>query len=99
MFFYEQHDVSGDVLDAELQQLGLPKEHSASVSRVFSTQNSKLKQALRLGSFKLTRNVEAVECGVESLQTTRGNVEMMKLAISYRCRISLEKNRTFVTLS
>lgn len=86
VFLHEQHDVSSDVLDAELQQLGLPKEHSASVSRVFSTQNAKLRQSLCLGSLKLTRNVEVAECGVESVPTTKGNMEMVKLAISYRCR-------------
>lgn len=45
--------VGGPVLDSELQQLGLPKEHAAALTRVYSEHQPRLRQALRQGSLKV----------------------------------------------
>lgn len=44
--------VGGPVLDSELQQLGLPKEHAAALTRVYSEHQPRLRQALRQASLK-----------------------------------------------
>lgn len=44
--------VDGPVLDSELQQLGLPREHAAALTRVYSEHQARLHQALRQDSLK-----------------------------------------------
>ncbi|CAH2273474.1 COMM domain-containing 4 [Pelobates cultripes] len=50
-----KHNVSSDNLSSELQQLGLPKEHAASLCRSYEDKQSALQETLRESSLRLTR--------------------------------------------
>lgn len=77
--------MDGRVLDSELQQLGLPKEHAASTGRVFSAEKSRLAAALSLTSLRLTSCVEVARCGVERLQGSDApDLEMVELVLTYK---------------
>ena len=55
-----KYNVDGDSLSNELQQLGLPREHSVSLHKVYEDNSGKLQGTLRETSFRLDRlkNVE-----------------------------------------
>uniref|UniRef100_A0A8C5QUQ0 COMM domain containing 4 n=1 Tax=Leptobrachium leishanense TaxID=445787 RepID=A0A8C5QUQ0_9ANUR len=50
-----KHNVSSDNLSSELQQLGLPKEHAASLCRSYEEKQNALQETLRESSLRLTR--------------------------------------------
>ncbi|XP_068082179.1 COMM domain-containing protein 4 isoform X2 [Anabrus simplex] len=56
-----QHGVDEEALNSELQQLGLPREHSLALCRVYSEQLSILTQVLRASSlrFGMLKNVDS----------------------------------------
>lgn len=47
-----KHSVDGESLSSELQQLGLPKEHAASLCRCYEEKQSPLQEHLRAGSLR-----------------------------------------------
>ncbi|KAL0968903.1 hypothetical protein UPYG_G00273460 [Umbra pygmaea] len=59
-----KHDVDSDSLSSELQQLGLPKEHSTGLCKAYEEQHSALQQRLRRSSLRLGR-LEAVSWRVD----------------------------------
>ncbi|XP_073442951.1 COMM domain-containing protein 4 isoform X3 [Dendrobates tinctorius] len=50
-----KHNVSGDNLSSELQQLGLPREHAASLCRSYEEKQTALQEMLRENSLRLSR--------------------------------------------
>uniref|UniRef100_H0V6U8 COMM domain containing 4 n=1 Tax=Cavia porcellus TaxID=10141 RepID=H0V6U8_CAVPO len=50
-----KHSVDGDSLSSELQQLGLPKEHAASLCRCYEEKQGALQETLRACSLRLNR--------------------------------------------
>uniref|UniRef100_A0A803JL34 COMM domain-containing 4 n=1 Tax=Xenopus tropicalis TaxID=8364 RepID=A0A803JL34_XENTR len=50
-----KHNVSSDSLSSELQQLGLPREHAASLCRSYEEKQNALQETLRESSLRLTR--------------------------------------------
>ena len=50
-----KYNVDGDSLSNELQQLGLPREHSVSLHKVYGDNLSKIQDVLRDSSFRLDR--------------------------------------------
>ena len=44
--------VTSNILDSELQQLGLPKEHATAITKVYTDQQDALKQHLKDASLK-----------------------------------------------
>ncbi|CAF0776949.1 unnamed protein product [Brachionus calyciflorus] len=48
-----KHSCNGETLSSELQQLGLPKEHSTSICKVFDDNQTKLETCLKDASLKL----------------------------------------------
>ena len=50
-----KYNVDGDSLSNELQQLGLPREHSMSLQKVYEDNLSKLQDFLRSTSFRLDK--------------------------------------------
>ncbi|KAM4746935.1 COMM domain-containing protein 4 [Rhinophrynus dorsalis] len=50
-----KHNVSSDNLSSELQQLGLPREHAASLCRSYEEKQAALQETLRENSLRLTR--------------------------------------------
>uniref|UniRef100_A0A2I3GSH5 COMM domain containing 4 n=1 Tax=Nomascus leucogenys TaxID=61853 RepID=A0A2I3GSH5_NOMLE len=49
------HSVDGESLSSELQQLGLPKEHAASLCRCYEEKQSPLQKHLQVGSLRMNR--------------------------------------------
>ncbi|KAG8440356.1 hypothetical protein GDO86_006199 [Hymenochirus boettgeri] len=49
-----KHNVSSDNLSSELQQLGLPREHAASLCRSYEENQNALQEVLRESSLRLT---------------------------------------------
>lgn len=47
-----KYNVNNDTLSSELQQLGLPKEHSTSICKVYEDSHLKLENSLRDSSLK-----------------------------------------------
>lgn len=54
------HNVDGSTFDKELQQLGLPKEHSAAICKVFSQFAERIRKALQPG-LKINE-LESLQC-------------------------------------
>uniref|UniRef100_A0A673V6J2 COMM domain containing 4 n=1 Tax=Suricata suricatta TaxID=37032 RepID=A0A673V6J2_SURSU len=52
-----KHSVDGESLSSELQQLGLPKEHAASLCRCYEEKQSPLQEHLRACSLRVNRLV------------------------------------------
>ncbi|KAM9711294.1 COMM domain-containing protein 4 [Dama dama] len=52
-----KHSVDGESLSSELQQLGLPKEHAASLCRCYEEKQSPLQERLRACSLRVNRLV------------------------------------------
>ncbi|KAB1257195.1 COMM domain-containing protein 4 [Camelus dromedarius] len=52
-----KHSVDGESLSSELQQLGLPKEHAASLCRCYEEKQSPLQEHLRACSLRAPRRV------------------------------------------
>lgn len=52
-----KHSVDGESLSSELQQLGLPKEHAASLCRCYEEKQSSLQARLRACSLRVNRLV------------------------------------------
>ncbi|XP_040113234.1 COMM domain-containing protein 4 [Oryx dammah] len=52
-----KHSVDGESLSSELQQLGLPKEHAASLCRCYEEKQSSLQARLRVCSLRVNRLV------------------------------------------
>ncbi|CAI9157843.1 unnamed protein product [Rangifer tarandus platyrhynchus] len=52
-----KHSVDGESLSSELQQLGLPKEHAASLCRCYEEKQSPLQERLRVCSLRVNRLV------------------------------------------
>ncbi|OXB82006.1 UNVERIFIED_CONTAM: hypothetical protein H355_004089, partial [Colinus virginianus] len=50
-----KHNVDGESLSSELQQLGLPKEHATGLCRSYEEKQSSLQDSLRAGSLRLSR--------------------------------------------
>uniref|UniRef100_A0A2K5V5E5 COMM domain containing 4 n=1 Tax=Macaca fascicularis TaxID=9541 RepID=A0A2K5V5E5_MACFA len=50
-----KHSVDGESLSSELQQLGLPKEHAASLCRCYEEKQSPLQKHLRVCSLRMNR--------------------------------------------
>ncbi|XP_047651622.1 COMM domain-containing protein 4 isoform X1 [Phacochoerus africanus] len=50
-----KHSVDGESLSSELQQLGLPKEHAASLCRCYEEKQSPLQEHLRACSLRVNR--------------------------------------------
>ncbi|TKC43425.1 hypothetical protein EI555_016820 [Monodon monoceros] len=50
-----KHSVDGESLSSELQQLGLPKEHAASLCRCYEEKQSSLQEHLRACSLRVNR--------------------------------------------
>ncbi|XP_045442630.1 COMM domain-containing protein 4 isoform X2 [Pipistrellus kuhlii] len=50
-----KHSVDGESLSSELQQLGLPKEHAASLCRCYEEKQSPLQEYLRACSLRVNR--------------------------------------------
>ncbi|KAM5243125.1 COMM domain-containing protein 4 [Hipposideros larvatus] len=50
-----KHSVDGESLSSELQQLGLPKEHAASLCRCYEEKQSPLQEYLRADSLRVNR--------------------------------------------
>ncbi|KAG8576014.1 hypothetical protein GDO81_009748 [Engystomops pustulosus] len=50
-----KHNVSGDNLSSELQQLGLPREHAVSLCRSYEEKQTALQETLRENSLRLSR--------------------------------------------
>ncbi|KAM7157450.1 COMM domain-containing protein 4 isoform 1-T1 [Molossus nigricans] len=50
-----KHSVDGESLSSELQQLGLPKEHAASLCRCYEEKQSPLQEHLRACSLRISR--------------------------------------------
>lgn len=50
-----KHNVSGDNLSSELQQLGLPREHAVSLCRSYDEKQTALQETLRENSLRLSR--------------------------------------------
>lgn len=50
-----RYDTTPDVVSNELQQLGLPKEHSSSLCKVYSDNSTKLKESLSHKSLRINR--------------------------------------------
>ncbi|XP_063494818.1 LOW QUALITY PROTEIN: COMM domain-containing protein 4 [Symphalangus syndactylus] len=50
-----KHSVDGESLSSELQQLGLPKEHAASLCRCYEEKQSPLQKHLQVGSLRMNR--------------------------------------------
>uniref|UniRef100_A0A9L0TCZ7 COMM domain containing 4 n=2 Tax=Equus TaxID=9789 RepID=A0A9L0TCZ7_HORSE len=50
-----KHSVDGESLSSELQQLGLPKEHAASLCRCYEEKQSPLQEHLRASSLRVNR--------------------------------------------
>lgn len=59
-----KYNVDGDSLSNELQQLGLPKEHTTSLTKSYSDNLQNLQQQLRKDSLRLSR-LEGVEWRVD----------------------------------
>ena len=51
-----KHSCNGDTLSSELQQLGLPKEHSTSICKVYDENQNKLETFLKNSSLKCKLN-------------------------------------------
>uniref|UniRef100_A0A8C2V1G7 COMM domain containing 4 n=1 Tax=Chinchilla lanigera TaxID=34839 RepID=A0A8C2V1G7_CHILA len=52
-----KHSVDGESLSSELQQLGLPKEHAASLCRCYEEKQGALQETLRACSLRVNRLV------------------------------------------
>ncbi|XP_023365720.1 COMM domain-containing protein 4 isoform X2 [Otolemur garnettii] len=52
---FAKHSVDGESLSSELQQLGLPKEHAASLCRCYEEKQSPLQEHLRGCSLRVNR--------------------------------------------
>lgn len=50
-----KHNVDGESLSSELQQLGLPKEHAASLCRCYEEKQGSLQETLRAYSLRVNR--------------------------------------------
>lgn len=66
-----RHNTDNDVFDAELQQLGLPKEHSVALCRVFSEHSNDIRKYLssqnlivnELDKLSWTIPANTIDCG------------------------------------
>ncbi|KAL7858235.1 hypothetical protein AOLI_G00183370 [Acnodon oligacanthus] len=59
-----KHDVDGESLSSELQQLGLPKEHTTGLCKSYEDKHAALQQKLKESSLRLGR-LEAVNWRVD----------------------------------
>ncbi|KAL2790865.1 COMM domain-containing protein 4 isoform 7 [Daubentonia madagascariensis] len=55
-----KHSVDGESLSSELQQLGLPKEHAASLCRCYEEKQSPLQEHLRACSLRELKQAQAL---------------------------------------
>lgn len=51
-----KHDIISETLSSELQQLGLPKEHSTSICKVYNDKNNELTALLKAQSLRCKLN-------------------------------------------
>ncbi|CAK8698499.1 COMM domain-containing protein 4-like [Clavelina lepadiformis] len=56
-----KHDVEGDTLSSELQQLGLPKEHSLGLCKTYESKLAALRQEFLRKSFRKTSCLQNVD--------------------------------------
>ncbi|KAI2575264.1 COMM domain containing 4 [Homo sapiens] len=55
-----KHSVDGESLSSELQQLGLPKEHAASLCRCYEEKQSPLQKHLRVCSLRKLKQAQTL---------------------------------------
>uniref|UniRef100_A0A8C4MFG3 COMM domain containing 4 n=1 Tax=Equus asinus TaxID=9793 RepID=A0A8C4MFG3_EQUAS len=55
-----KHSVDGESLSSELQQLGLPKEHAASLCRCYEEKQSPLQEHLRASSLRELKQAQTL---------------------------------------
>ncbi|XP_064387545.1 latrophilin-like protein 1 isoform X4 [Halichondria panicea] len=97
-----KHSVDGQSLDNELQQLGLPKEHSTSLCKVYADNISKFQAVFREKSLRVSR-LDSVEWRVDYLISSSSLKEIggrpYGTVATYECddkRILVEPTRTCV---
>ena len=62
-----KYDCDLDSVTSELQQLGLPKEHSATIGKVYGDNKSALRDRLKDKSLEISGNVKAVDWSIQRL--------------------------------
>ncbi|XP_029806972.1 COMM domain-containing protein 4 isoform X3 [Suricata suricatta] len=70
-----KHSVDGESLSSELQQLGLPKEHAASLCRCYEEKQSPLQEHLRACSLRAFQDDQITYLHSCSLQKNLAKVE------------------------
>lgn len=55
-----RNNCNGEILSSELQQLGLPKEHSTSICKVYDDVQSKLEACLKSSSLKRNKKIKKI---------------------------------------
>ncbi|XP_068209091.1 COMM domain-containing protein 4 [Palaemon carinicauda] len=73
--------VTANILDSELQQLGLPKEHAAAITKVYTEHQEALQQHLKSTSLKV-RGETTWSCDVVGVDVGDGNLSpVVKLSL------------------
>ena len=62
-----KHDCDVDPVVSELQQLGLPKEHSSTIGKVFGDNKAALRDRLKEKSLKISGGVNVVDWSVQCI--------------------------------
>nr|CAB3232813.1 COMM domain-containing protein 4-like [Phallusia mammillata] len=62
-----KHEVDGETLSNELQQLGLPKEHSTALCKTYESKSDALQQELLSKSFRKTASLQDVDWKVNPI--------------------------------
>lgn len=71
-----EHEVDGDTLSSELQQLGLPKEHAASLCKTYDGKIPLLREQFRKQSFRRSGRLENVTWKIEESTAGESSVIM-----------------------
>ncbi|XP_037624682.1 COMM domain-containing protein 4 [Sebastes umbrosus] len=97
-----KHDVDSESLSSELQQLGLPKEHTTGLCKSYEDKHSALQGKLRETSLRLGR-LEAVSWRVDytlsSSELREVNEPMIQLKLQAQGAESGESETTLVSVS
>ncbi|EEB20574.1 COMM domain-containing protein, putative, partial [Pediculus humanus corporis] len=67
-----RYGIEEDVLNNELQQLGLPKEHATALGKVYNENNNNLTEILSKKSLR-TSVLEDVNCDISNVENEKSN--------------------------
>lgn len=90
-----KHNVDEGTLSSELQQLGLPKEHTVALCKTYEGKLPNLKEQFRKESFRKSGHLKQVTWKVNKMQSSGENDNCITLEMNMQSALGMPQDKTF----